>query len=130
MSKQTVAAEHRRLNALFSEARAALVPHDAPAARRALGDLAAALAQHFEREDSLYYPPVASLRPGDAERVRAFAAAHARFLGQLEEVARRVGEKAPAEASRAFEAFALSFAAHEAAEEELLLEVESEAAAR
>lgn len=129
MSKQAVAAEHRRLNALFSEARAALVPHDAPAARRALGDLAAALAQHFEREDSLYYPPVASLRPGDAERVRGFAAAHVRFLGQLEEVARRVGEKAPAEASRVFEAFALSFAAHEAAEEELLRSMESEAAA-
>jgi len=126
VSKHAILTEHRGLDALFAEARAALESRRAGVARAALEGLAAALAVHFEQEDGLYYPPVASLRPADAERVRGFAAAHVRFLAQLADVERRAREVSLAEARRAFETFALDFAAHEGAEEELLRSMEAE----
>jgi hypothetical protein len=127
MPEHAILAEHRRLDALFAETRAALEPRDAEVARRALEDLLAALAVHFEQEDALYYPVVASLRPDHAGRVRDFAAAHARFLAELAEVGRASREESRALARDAFEAFARAFAAHEAAEEELLRSVEAAA---
>jgi hypothetical protein len=126
VSERLIMAEHQRLDALFAEARAALEPCDAAVAQRALAGLAAALAVHFEQEDRLYYPPVASLRPVHAEQVRAFAAAHVRFLAQLAEVERRAREESVADARAAFESLALAFSAHEAAEEQLLRSLEAE----
>jgi hemerythrin len=125
MPEHAILAEHRRLDALFAETRAALEPCDAEVARRALEDLLAALAVHFEQEDALYYPVVASLRPDHAARVRDFAAAHARFRAELAEVGRESHEGSRARAREAFEAFARAFASHEAAEEELLRSVDA-----
>jgi hypothetical protein len=124
--RRAVTDEHRRLEPLFAEARAALELRGATIARRALEALAAALAVHFEQEDRLYYPPVASLRPEYADRVRAFAAAHVGFLAQLAEIESRAREPSLADTRRGFESFASAFAAHEAAEEELLRSMEAE----
>lgn len=124
MPEHAILAEHRQLDALFAETRAALEPGDGDDARRALEGLTAALAVHFEQEDALYYPVVASLRPDHAERVRDFASAHARFLAELEDVGRHTRAGPRALARDAFESLARAFATHEAAEEELLRSVE------
>jgi len=120
LSKQAILAEHRRLERLFAATRAALEAGDAAAAARALEDLDATLTAHFEQEDSLYYPVVASLRPDRAEQARGFAAAHARILAALAEVGRKARQGLLDEARHAFESFAIAFAAHEASEEEFL----------
>jgi hypothetical protein len=125
MSEHAILAEHRRLDAFFAETRAALDSRDGEVARDALAGLTAALAVHFEQEDTLYYPVVASLRPDHAVRVRDFAAAHVRFLAELAQVGRESREGSRALARDAFEAFARAFAAHEVAEEELLRSMEA-----
>lgn len=127
--KRAIVEEHRRLDALFAEARAALGAGDGESSESALAALEAALAAHFEQEDRLYYPAVAALRPEHAPSLRAFASGHVRFLAQLGALARRVREGALAEGRSELEAFALAFASHEAAEEELLRSLEVAVAA-
>jgi len=127
--KHEIAAEHRRLDALFGAARGALSAREKQDACEALEALAAALVIHFDQEDHLYYPAIAGLRRQHAPSVRAFEAGHVRFLGQLEQLSRQAEEGALAEVAAGFEELAAAFAAHEAAEEALLHEIETEIAA-
>jgi hypothetical protein len=124
-----IAEEHRRLDVLFEEARAALGAGPGEAARHALVILAEALEAHFEREDRLYYPAVGALRREHARLLRSFATGHTRFLAQLEAIERQLGVGPSAGAAAAFEALAADFAAHEEEEEGLLRAIESEVAA-
>ena len=127
--KETIVEEHRRLEALFAETRAAFRAGSREALRRAIPGLCEALEAHFAQEDRLYYPAVGALRPGYAASLQAFGAGHARFLAQLEEIARRIEQESLAQGEADFEALALAFAAHESSEEELLRSLESEVAA-
>jgi hypothetical protein len=124
-----IAEEHRRLDVLFEEARAALEAGPGEAAHHALVILAEALEAHFEREDRLYYPAVGALRREHASLLRSFATGHTRFLGQIDAIARRLAEGAFAGAASELEALAAEFAAHEGQEEELLRAIEGEIAA-
>lgn len=126
--RDEIAAQHRRLAALFSALRHAL--EGGREAVDELAELRGALAVHFEQEDRLYYPTVGSLRPEHRTSVYRFASDHERFLAALEGVAERIRQRALAEAAREFEQFAEEFARHEAREEGLLgaLHAETEAA--
>jgi hypothetical protein len=127
--EREIAAEHRRLDALFGAARDALSAGERQEACAALEALAAALVTHFDQEDHLYYPAIAGLCRQHAPSVRAFGAGHVRFLEQLEQLTRQTEEGALSEAAAGLENLARSFAAHEAAEEALIHAIETEVAA-
>lgn len=124
-----IAEEHRRLDALFGQMREAFSAGSGAAIRESLEALAAALETHFAQEDQLYYPAIAALRSAHRAAVNTFAANHIQFLAQLKAVAEHATEGRLARAAAEFEALALSFSRHEAAEEDLLRAIEVELAA-
>lgn len=125
-----IAAEHRRLDALFGHTREAFASGSGAATREALEALERALETHFAQEDQLYYPAIAALRSAHQAAVKTFAANHVRFLAQLESIAEHAAQGRLAQAAAEFEDLALSFSRHEAAEEDLLRAIEGELAAR
>jgi hypothetical protein len=127
--KRAILEQHRLLDALFLGARGALASAEIGSVRDALAELGEALEAHFELENSLYYPPIRVLRPEHAASVRGFEAAHERFLRELGVIGQQAAEGALGAARAAFDAFALAFASHEAAEEDLLRAIEAEVSA-
>lgn len=127
--EQQVTAEHRKLDTLFAETRAAFRSGRDAATRNAFGQLRDALDAHFEQEDRLYYPTIWALRPDRKAPLRVFVEAHERFRARFEAIADSLQRDSLAEAERAFEEFSEAFAQHEAGEERLLRSLEAEVAA-
>lgn len=117
-----VAAEHRDLNAILSDVREAL--RDRSAAPDALERLVEAFDVHFSQEDRLYYPAIGSLRPDLRGRLLSISDGHASFRARLDEIREQLDGGDLAAASLSLDALARDFGAHEAAEEELLAELD------
>jgi hemerythrin len=124
-----VAEQHRRLDAMFGEALAALRESAAPdAIRESFERLRGALETHLAQEDRLYYPSLGALRPVHRAVLDGLVAAHDGFRSRLEEIDARLGRQDLGEAERALGAFCNVFAAHEASEEQLLRKIDAEVA--
>ena len=126
---ESIAAAHRSLDDLFARYRRSLEEGPAEAASESFQGLSEALETHFEQEDCLYYPPIAALRSGRREAVRAFAAAHDGFRGDLREIAALLESGSLEGAVRLFDRFAETFSSPEAAEEALLAGLDREVSA-
>jgi hemerythrin len=125
--KQAIVEQHRLLESLFAGSQAALAGADTEAMAEALASLRETLEAHFELEDTLYHPPIRTLRPQHAPTLRSIADGHGRFLTELTAILGRVAEGAFADARRCFEELSQEFAAHEAVEEDLMRTIEVEA---
>ncbi|MBW2418408.1 MAG: hemerythrin domain-containing protein [Deltaproteobacteria bacterium] len=124
-----VSGEHRRLEEMFEDLRAALRPQEndagaLPAASKVLEEMREELEAHFDVEERLYYPSLWALRPERKAPLHALLQRHPRFLTQLEKIARSLQAEALSEAETLFDSFASDFALHEDAEETLLKNLE------
>jgi len=122
-----VTSEHRRLEALFHRTRAAFVrPSGQGEANEAFCRLREAVERHLAQEDSLYYPPIWTLRPQHKDALQAFVQAHDDFRSRLGEIAARLVRGARAEVLGSFDAFVDVFGRHEVGEELFLERIERE----
>jgi hypothetical protein len=129
--EREVRTQHRRLDALFANARDALQAGDAPvAAREALAALRGALDAHFEQEDRLYYPTIWSLRPEQKPGLLAAVDAHQDFRARLGRIEGRIDDGELEQARAGFAELAAAFARHEREEERILDALDRERAAR
>jgi hypothetical protein len=128
--EREVQAQHRRLDALFEDARDALHGEDAlAAATEAFGILQGALETHFAQEDRLYYPAIWALRPEQKPELQAAVDAHQGFRAGLGRIESLLTEGELGAARRAFDELAESFARHEALEERVLARLARETTA-
>lgn len=125
--ERAIAAEHRRLEAIFAEVMGALREGEPP---DAIGDAFAALREaieaHVDQEDQLYYPALRALRPEHRPAIERLIASHAQFRAHLAEVAALVAGGEVARVGAALEALLRGFAAHEVAEEGMLRALDTE----
>lgn len=128
-ASRRIVSEHAALDALFSEARAALVEAEREAARDAMDRLRQGLEVHFEREDSLYFPSLSSLRPESREALARLGEAHEDFRRQVEEIIRGLGREAASVLLGRLETLERAFGSHERSEEELLRSLERQSGA-
>lgn len=127
--EREVRAEHRRLDALFEDARDAFRAGEAlDAARESFASLCDALETHFDQEDRLYYPPIWALRPESKPLLAAAVAAHEDLRARLRQIAALLEEGELAGAEGAFEELAAAFARHEQQEEQALAALDRELA--
>lgn len=120
-----VTSEHRRLDALFRRTRTALDASSGGGdAEEAFGRLREAVDGHLGQEDSLYYPPIWSLRPEYKDALQALLGAHDDLRRRLDAIAGHLARGALASALTGFDAFVQDFGRHEAREERLLREIE------
>lgn len=117
--------QHRRLRGLFTDVREALqAGFGLEDARDALARLGEALDAHFEQEDRLYFPPIASLRPEHRARIAALAEEHTDFRERLARIARDLDSDARESSAQAFREFTADFGDHEKSEQKLLAELD------
>ena len=131
-AQRAIAAEHRLLSSLFAEAITALEKEDeGRRARTALARLHDRMEAHFQREESLYYPTIWTLRPDLRGSLAGLVETHPQFRERLDAIAAAVEATSFAEAGRDLEELADLFSDHERAEELLLqsLAVELDATA-
>jgi hypothetical protein len=124
-----VSSEHRRLEEMFEDLRAALRPQEGatgpgPVAAEILEKMREEVEAHFEVEERLYYPSIWALRPERRAPLAALLERHSRFLAQLEQVAGALQSGALPDAAALFETFSSEFGLHEEAEETILREVQ------
>jgi hemerythrin len=122
-----VVAQHRRLDALFAETRAAL-RQGAPGAGDCFATLANLLEAHFIQEDELYYPAIRALRPERKVALLEFTGAHRRFRELLRQIEGRLRAGSVEEAAEILEELAAAFASHEVSEEKQLHSLDRELA--
>ena len=116
-----IAAEHRHLSSLFAETRTALEKADGShTARTALARLQDGMEAHFQREESLYYPTIWTLRPDLKGSLAGLVETHPQFLERLGAIAAALEAASFAEAGRYLEELVGLFSDHERAEELLL----------
>jgi hypothetical protein len=115
-----VATAHRHLDRLFVRTLSALRRGRIGAAARDLDELREALEAHFLQEESLYYPPIVTLRPDTKVALEAAIHAHAEFRTSVTAIGELLGQGRHEEAALAFTAFTAAFARHEVAEERAL----------
>jgi hypothetical protein len=124
---ERVTSDHRRLDALFGQTRAALAaPVVGRTADEAFARLRDAVDGHLTQEDALYYPPLGVLCPQHKAALEALGNAHDDFRHRLAEIAGHIRCEAPASALAAFDAFTADFGRHEIGEERLLEQIERE----
>lgn len=119
---QDVFVEHRDLNAILAEVRSSF--HDPHAAAAECERLAGAFDVHFEQEDRLYYPAIGSMRPELSQSLRAISEGHDGFRARLERVRAQLESGELGAARQGFESLASDFGEHEAAEEQLLADLD------
>lgn len=125
-----VAAEHSRLDSLFSEVLGTLrETAESTAVQDAFLRLREQLEAHLEREDRLYYPALRALRPAHREPVAAIAAAHEAFRSRLAQIEASLGRGALDSVRNGLESLASHFAVHEVAEEQMLRQIDQEISA-
>ncbi len=116
-----IAAEHRHLSSLFAETRTALEKEDgSQKARAALARLQDGMEAHFQREESLYYPTIWTLRPDLRDSLASLVETHPQFRERLDAITGALDAASFAEAGRYLEELADLFSDHERAEELLL----------
>jgi hemerythrin len=122
-----IAAEHRHLGSLFAELRTALDREKAnQTAREAFSRLQEGIEAHFQREESLYYPTIWTLRPDLKDSLTGLVETHPQFRERLGAFAEALATARPAEANRSLEELADLFSDHERAEELLLQSLDVE----
>ncbi|MHC4138187.1 MAG: hemerythrin domain-containing protein [Planctomycetota bacterium] len=122
-----IRAEHRQLASLFAETRAALEKEkDGPKARASFAQLQDGMEAHFQREESLYYPTIWTLRPDLKDSLNGLVETHPQFRDRLAAIAGELEAAAYAEAGSNLEEFADLFSDHERAEELLLQSLDAE----
>jgi len=114
-----VADAHLALEPMLGRTRSAFA-EGPEAARTAFDGLRRALETHFEQEDSLYFPTIRALRTDIRDVVAQIGEAHDQYRRMFDEIDTLLGQGGLEAAARAFERFAVSFAEHEQAEEQLL----------
>jgi iron-sulfur cluster repair protein YtfE (RIC family) len=120
---QQTAEQHRHLDALRREVSAGFERGALTEARQALERFAAALAAHFELEQTVIFPALHGLSPSRTQELEALEREHADYLSELRRVLAGI-ESAPAEASgRAFQRFIDGLGGHERREERLVGEI-------
>ena len=124
-----VSNDHRRLEEMFEDLRAALRPQESgagpgPVASEILEEMREEVEAHFEVEERLYYPSIWALRPDRKAPLTALLERHPGFLAQLEKVAGALQSGALPDAAALFESFSSEFGLHEEAEESILREVQ------
>jgi len=120
---QQIADQHRQLAALRGEIEAALERDARRDAGAALQHFEAALAAHFELEQSLFFPALHGLSPASASALESLEREHLDLLAELRALAGGV-ERSESGASRA--AFARHLDAlrdHELREERLVAQI-------
>jgi len=128
--EREIRAQHRRLDALFEDARDAFADEEASeAAREAFGVLHDALATHFDQEERLYYPAIWALRPERKAELEAIVASHGEFRVRLDAIGAHLARRDLAKARRSFDHLTQAFGQHESAEERVLAELDRELAA-
>ena len=122
-----IAAEHRELSSLFAEARSAMEAEaGAQSTKSAFARLRDGMEAHFQREESLYYPTIWTLRPDLKESLTGLVETHPQFRERLGAIVQSLDQVAFAEAGRHLEEFAELFSDHERAEELLLQSLDVE----
>jgi len=117
---QQTAEQHRQLDVLRKEVAAALEHGALADGRHALERFAAALAAHFDLEQTVFFPALHGLAPSRAQELEALEREHAGFLAELRRVLAEI-ETVPAEASgRGFAQFLGGLGGHEQREERLV----------
>jgi hypothetical protein len=117
---QQIVEQHRHLDALRREVAAALEGGACADGRTALERFTAALAAHFELEQSVFFPALHGLSHARTQELEAVEAEHPRFLAALHRVAAEI-ETASADASeRAFRECLIDLRDHEQREERLV----------
>ena len=118
---RVIAAEHRLLSSRFAETHTALEKADGgQTAKLALARLRDGMETHFQREESLYYPTIWTLRPDLRESLAGLVDTHPLFRERLAAIAEAVEAASYADAARDLEDLAVLFSDHERAEELLL----------
>jgi hypothetical protein len=118
---RVIAAEHRHLSSLFAETRTALEKEDdGHRAKAALARLQDGMEAHFQREESLYYPTIWTLRPDLRGSLAGLVETHPQFRERLDAIAAALEVASFAEAGRHLEELVGLFSDHERAEELLL----------
>jgi hypothetical protein len=118
-----IADQHRQLSVLRGEVETAFDRGAGREAAVALGRFEAALAAHFELEQSLLFPALHGLSPGDAGELEVLEREHAGWLAALRGLASAV-EGAGASGSRAgFASLLDGLRDHEAREERIVARI-------
>jgi hemerythrin len=122
-----IVAEHRHLASLFGELRAALDQgHGGQTAQAAVERLQEGMEAHFQREESLYYPTIWTLRPDLKGPLTGLVETHPQFRERMGACAEALATARQAEANRSLEELADLFSDHERAEELLLQSLDVE----
>jgi len=117
---QQIAEQHRQLDTLRREVAAALERGALSDGVHALERFTAALAAHFDLEQTVFFPALHGLAPSRTHELEALEREHGVFLAELERIGWEI-ERAPAEASgRAFSRFLTDLGGHEQREERLV----------
>ena len=119
-------AEHDRLEALLLAVGAACAAGNLDDAHAACERLGEELVAHLEREESLYFPPIAALRPARRGTLERLLEAHREIRAALAQLGRRLAERDLAGSTRALAVLARHLADHEADEEAFLDALDSE----
>ena len=117
---QQIAEQHRQLDALRREGSAALERGARADGRHALERFSAALAAHFDLEQSVFFPALHGLAPSRTQELEAIEREHPGFLSELRRIEAEI-ETASADASgRAFLQVLSGLRDHEQREERLV----------
>lgn len=116
--QQAIGAEHLHLEALMAQMEAALRGDSAvEALSTAAEELRGDMESHFEREESLYYPTLWTLRPDLEAELHDLIAAHSGLRAELTDLVDSIRSSNLDRARGLLDGFAVRFSEHEAAEE-------------
>jgi len=121
--ERRIEGQHEQLDALCREVRAELERGGTEGALDNYLHFVDALEAHMKVEEEIYFPALHGLREELSEELTALVEAHHVFRGQAEDLRTLFEEHDRLAARDAIERLALEFAAHEAAEEELMARV-------
>lgn len=128
--EQEILGQHRCLDEQFAALEDALRVQAAPEDLRDRYDaLRESLDQHFEQEDALYYPTIASLRPEHHRALSALTAEHGDFRRHMKELDEALSAGDTEGFRRGFARLARDFGRHEKEEERVLSALDREIAA-
>jgi len=117
---QQTAEQHRHLDVLRGEVAGALERGARADGRHALERFSAALAAHFDLEQSVFFPALHGLAPSRTQELEALESEHAGFLSELRRVEAEI-ETAPTDAcGRTFRQVLAGLRDHEQREERLV----------
>ena len=126
-----VAAEHGGLESLFAEVFGSLRKcGEGPAAQAAFAQLRDQLEAHLAREDRLYYPMLSALRPAQREPAPQSPQLTTPSAAQLAQIESSLTRGELSTALGGLESLASLFAVHEAAEDQLLTQIDKEIRAK